>query len=120
MKSTKIVVAILLISMCSALQAGKIVVTNDEFWASNQGFSQSPDSAVFATNIASFFASGGLGSFHAYSVNFSLTESSLASTLTNAGHSFSSGFGIPFDLATISGFDGIFMSSSEGGPNVCA
>ena len=107
---TLVVIAAVLVG--GPASAGKIVVSNVEWMFSNTGFANTPDSATFATNIASFFAPGGSGDFHAYSTNFSLTQSSLTNTLIGAGHAYSTGLGITFDLPTLSMFDGIFLASN--------
>ncbi len=94
--------------------AGKIVVNNDEWTLSNTGFSNSSDAGVFATNVAAWFLGGsGSGKFHAYSTNFGLTESNLATAMTNAGHTWSTGTGITFDLATLKTYDGIFLGGNN-------
>ncbi len=90
---------------------GTLIVANDEWTLSNTGFSSAPDVERFVRNIATLF-SGGTGSFHAYSTNFSLTESRLKTTLLNAGHGYTAGINISFDLATLQGFDGIFLAGN--------
>ena len=92
--------------------AGRIVLTNDEWTTSNAGFSNSPDAEIYVQNIANIFANGGAGQFHAYSTNFSLTGSALANAMTSAGHTWSVGTGITFDLSTLSLFDGIFLAGN--------
>jgi len=76
------------------------------------GFTNSPDAAIYAQNIANIFADGGAGQFHAYSTNFSLTGSALANAMTSAGHAWSVGTGITFDLSTLLLFDGIFLAGN--------
>lgn len=89
-----------------------IVVNHDEWTLSNTGFAQATaDPGTFATNIASLMA-GGFGTFHAYSTNFGLTQSSLATAMTGAGHAWTTGTGITFDLPTLLGYDGIFLGGN--------
>lgn len=98
--------------------AGKIVLANDEWTLSNTGYSGPNDPGTFATNIATWFTGGGAGNFHAYSTNFGLTSSSLSSTMTGAGNTWTTGTGISFDLATLSAYDGIFLSGNAADNNV--
>ena len=109
LKTTFIAATLLL---AGAAQAGKIVVNHDEWTLSDSGFSQAADAGVFAVNIAGFFTGTGTGSFLAYSNNFGLTGSSLANAMTGAGHSWTVDMSVDFDLATLSGFDAVFL----GGP----
>ncbi len=95
--------------------AGRIVVNHDEWTLSNTGFGNSPDAAIFVDNVAQFFTGGGTGSFHAYSINFGLNEPSLASAFSSAGHTYSTGTGITFDLAGLQAFDGIFVAGQATG-----
>ena len=87
--------------------AGKIVVNHDEWTLSNTGFTQSPGAATFTENMVDFFAGGGSANIHAYSTNFGLTQTSLAATMSGAGHTYTTGTGISFDATTLSGFDAI-------------
>ncbi|MGC9315964.1 MAG: lamin tail domain-containing protein [bacterium] len=96
----------------------KIVVSNDEWTLSNRGFEQAPDTAKFATNIAQWFAGGKPGKFHAYSSNFGLTQSSLANALKQAGHQWTVGTDIKFDLPTLLEYDGIFLGGDAADNNV--
>lgn len=105
----------LLASITGTVFAGKIVVNHDEWTLSNTGFSQSPDTAVFTENIASFFTGGSAGTFHAYSANFGLVQLSLLSTMTGAGHTYTTGTAISFDLGALLGFDAIFVAGPATG-----
>jgi hypothetical protein len=91
------------------LAVGKIVVNNDEWTLSNTGFSNAPDAGTFVNNTTSWFTGGGTGKFHAYSNNFGFTQSSLASTMANAGNTWTTGTNITFDLPTLLQYDGIFV-----------
>ena len=112
--------SVLASALCGALvvggsaEAGLIVVANDEWTLSDAGFSGPNDPGTFATNVAAWFTGGGPGTFHAYSTNFGLTESSLATAMTGAGHTWTTGTGITFDLPTLLTFDGIFLAGSSG------
>ncbi len=87
-----------------------IIVNNDEWTLSDTGFANVPvDTSLFATNLANFFAGGGTGTFHAYTSNFGFTGSSLASTLSGAGYTYTTGTGFAFTPANISGFDAVFL-----------
>jgi YVTN family beta-propeller protein len=89
---------------------GKIVVVNDDWVLSNTGFAAPNDPGKFATNVAAWFTGGRPGNFHAYSDHFGLTGSSLASAMTSAGHTWTTGTtGFTFDLATLQKYDGIFL-----------
>ena len=61
------------------------------------------------TNLASFFSNGGPGVFHAYTNNFGFTESSLSTTLSSAGYTYTTGTGFAFTPENIVGFDAIFL-----------
>jgi hypothetical protein len=111
------VVALLLtgVILSPSVEAGRIVLTNDEWTFTEAGFSQAiSDPAVFATNVASWFTGGGSGSFLAYSSNFGLTGPSLSTAMTSAGHSWtvSVSTGITFDLPTLSAYDGVFLAGN--------
>ena len=99
----------------SSSEAGSIVVNNDEWTLSNLGFSQQPvNTPQFAINVASFFTGGGPGNFLVYSSNFGLVGSSLQSTMTGAGHTWTINTSLPFTLANLLGFDAVFLG---GGPH---
>ena len=124
MKANSIKLGLGLIACCLCMTvgvgtawAGKIVVNHDEWTLSNTGFSSAPDAAVFADNVARFFTGGGVGNFHAFSGNFGLTGSSLATAMSNAGHTWTVGTGITFDLATLQTYDGIFLAGTTAGVN---
>ena len=93
-------------------EAGRIVVVHDEWTLSNAGFSSTSDPGPFALNVAGWFTGGGPGNFHAYSTNFGLTGSSLASVMTGAGHSWAANTSITFDLPTLLAYDGIFLAGN--------
>ena len=101
--------------LATQANAGKIVVNHDDWTFRNVGFTNAnPDTANFAVNIANWFAGGTSGNFLAYSTNAGLTGSTLASTMTGAGHSWTSGFAVPFNLATPMNYDGVFLSGHPG------
>lgn len=107
------VVAILTIALLKTVEAGTVIVNNDEWTLSNTGFANAPgNTKQFVSNVASFFSSGGVGSFHAYSTNFGYTGSSLSTTLSDAGHTYTTGTGFVFSPANISGFDAIFLGGT--------
>jgi RHS repeat-associated protein len=108
-------VCALVVSTClmlghSAWARGKIVLSHDEWPLSATGFSQAPDAAIFAQNIASWFTGGGTGRFLVFSSNFSLAASSpFCPILMGAGHTCTVDTSLPFDVPTLQGFDGIFL-----------
>jgi hypothetical protein len=98
---------------------GKIVLVNDDWVLSGTGFASPNDPGRFATNVASWFTGGRPGVFHAYSDHFGLTGSSLASAMTSAGHTWTSGTeDFTFDLATLQQYDGIFLLVTPADNNV--
>lgn len=98
--------------------AGKVLVMNDEWTLSNTGFSANPaNAAQFALNIAQWATGGGTGSFLAYSGNFGLTESSLANTMTGAGHSWTVSMAGPFNAAALSAYDAVFLAGNPADNN---
>ncbi|MBX9602952.1 MAG: PEP-CTERM sorting domain-containing protein [Bryobacteraceae bacterium] len=93
---------------------GSIVVNHDEWTTSNTGFSNAGGSnaANFVLNAANFLT-GGSGDILIYSTNFSLNQSSFLNTLTGAGYTVQQHSVNPiatFDLASISGFEAIFLA----------
>src|ERR1022692_590831 len=105
--------------------AGELVVTNDEWQTTNVGFSQTPaGSTQFALNVAAWFSgSPNSGNFLVYSTNFSLDPAqatTLNATIQGAGYSWVSYTSIPgftFNLATLMGFDGVFLALPPQGEN---
>ncbi|NQE36760.1 lamin tail domain-containing protein [Microcoleus asticus] len=80
---------------------GKIFLANDASTLSNVGFEQSPDAAIFAKNIANWFTGGRPGNFHSYADPDAESESALAETMTEAGHTWTVGYDIPEDVDAI-------------------
>jgi len=107
-----IVVSLFTFMLIANAHAGKIVLANDEWTLSNSGFLSPNDAGTFATNVAGWFNGGSPGSFLVYSSNFGLTQSSLSSTMTSAGNSWTVSMGISFDLPTLLGYDGIFLAGN--------
>jgi len=104
----------------SAGGGGHIVVNHDEWTIAEQGFNAIPGAAgVFAKNIASWFTGGGTGNFLVYSNNFGLVGPQLANTMTGAGHTWTVNTGLPFTLATLQQYDGVFLAAwpHPGSPN---
>ena len=67
------------------------------------------DTANLAVNVARLVAGEPGASIHAYSDYFSFMGTQLANTLRTAGYTYTTGVGIPFDLATLSAYDAIVM-----------
>lgn len=81
---------------------GKIILANDASTLSNLGFEQSPDAAIFAINIANWFTGGRPGKFHSYSdPDRRESESALAQTMIQAGHTWTVGYDIPENVDAI-------------------
>ncbi len=97
-------------AMLGAAFAGNIVVNNDEWTWSDTGFMTAGDvsTANFAINVAEFIAGPG-GTIHAYTNNFGFSQSKLATTLTDAGFTYSTGNGFAFTEANLAGYDAIFL-----------
>lgn len=99
-------------ALVSPAKAGHIVASNDDWVFSDWGFQLSPDAGTFAQNIASWFAGGEAGSFLVYSNHFGLTGTSLANSMTSAGHGWTIDTSIPFNLSTLMTYDGIFLGET--------
>ncbi len=98
----------------SNAEAAHVVIASDDWIFTNKGFSSRPvDTANFAINLAKYLTGSTAGKIHAYTNFQSLTQSSLASTLSNAGYTYTTGTGISFDLQTISQFDALFFGISS-------
>jgi hypothetical protein len=93
----------------AAFADGRIVVAHDEWTLSNNGFSSAPATPQFVTNVANWFTHGVPGNFRAWSNNWGFTQSSLAQTMTNAGHSWTVSVAGTFDLATLQQYDAVFL-----------
>ncbi len=97
--------------------AGAIVVANDEWHTTNQGFTNTPaGSAQFTSNIGAFLTGGGPGNFLVVSENFSLDEDLATSfwlAMAGAGHTLTDSeniVGFTFDLATLNNYDGVLLA----------
>ena len=101
---------------------GKIVVANDEWPLSDEGFPPAPDgkdtdAAQFALNVASWFTGGTLGNFLVYSTQFGSTTglvgAKLENTMTATGHTWTIiDTPTPFSLNDLLPFDGIFLAGT--------
>jgi hypothetical protein len=87
------------------LGAVTIFVANDEWTLSNTGFASAGSTATFVTNLVAEMGP----KIHAYTNNFGFTQSSLASAMSAAGATYTTGTAFAFTLANISGFDAIFL-----------
>ena len=101
-----------------AAQEGKIVLANDEWTLSDTGFSNAPDTVRYVSNVTNWFTGDQPGSFLAYSDNFGLTDPTLATTMSNLGHTWLVSTTITFDLPTLQTFDGVFLCGFAADPNV--
>jgi hypothetical protein len=103
---------LLVLNVTHSAQAGRIVVTNDEWTLSNFGFSQGgTQPGQFALNVANWF-SGSTGSFLVYSTNFGLTESSLSSLMTGNGYSWTIDTPSNPSLSYLQGFNAVFLAGN--------
>jgi hypothetical protein len=113
MKNLIPVTLLCLASVCtlasSALANGRIVVTHDEWTLSNQGFTNAPSAAQFARNVANWFTGGAPGHFLVRSGNFGLTGTSLSSTMTAAGHTWTISVGASDALSNLQQYDAVFV-----------
>lgn len=107
----RLVAAISVFVVTAQLDAspGKIVVANDEWTLSDSGFTPPDDAGRFATNVARWFTGGPPASFLAYSDNYGLTGAELAAAMTGAGNLWTVSTAVPFDLATLALYDGVFV-----------
>jgi hypothetical protein len=104
---------ILALSAVLPAQAGKIVVTNDEWTLSNTGFSGSNDPGQFALNVAQWFTGNSTGnSFLVYSSNFGLTGSSLSSVMIGAGNAWTVDTVTVPTLSYLQSFKGVFLAGN--------
>lgn len=104
-----------LFAAAPSADAGYLVVNNDEWTFSNTGFSASPDANVFINNITNLFTGDQPGNFLAYSQNFGLNQSSLATAVTNAGHTWTVSTAVPFTTAALNAYDAVFLAGTVGG-----
>jgi hypothetical protein len=92
-----------------AFAGGRIVVANDEWTLSNQGFASAADPTQFAHNVATWFTGGAPGNFLVRSGNFGLTGSSLQNAMTSAGHTWTINAGASDSVANLLNYDAVFI-----------
>ena len=107
-------ITLFLLTPVSAISpSGKIIVNHDEWTFSNGGFDAYPtDTNNFALNVANSFTCGKPGNFLVYSTNFGLTQSTLASTMTGAGHTWTVSTSVDFSLPNLLQYDAIFLAGN--------
>jgi hypothetical protein len=93
-----------------SVPTGRIVLASDERPLTNLGFTNAPDTTTFVDNLAAWFTDGQSGRFHAYSTSLGLLQSSLAQAMAEAGHTWTTGTDLSFDITTLMAFDGIFTA----------
>lgn len=104
---------ILAVSAVLPAQAGKIVVTNDEWTLSDSGFGVPNDPGQFALNVAQWFTGSSTGnSFLVYSSNFGLTGSSLSSVMIGAGNAWTLDTSTVPTLSYLQSFKGVFLAGN--------
>lgn len=103
--------ALFILITAASAHAGIIIANHDEWTLSDYGFPRG-DAGQFALNIGDLFTDGQPGNFLVYSGNFGLIQSSLASTMTNAGHSWNISTTVDTSLSSLLQYDGIFLADS--------
>ena len=100
---------------CRKTGKGKIIVSNDEWAFSETGMAAAPDALQYGKNVALWL--GGCegranGKFHAYSTNFSLTASTLATAFSSAGHTWTTGVALELTSESFAKYDWIFLAGA--------
>ena len=100
------------LAFAQAAVSGRVILNNDDWTLTNEGFAQAPAStAIFAQNLAAFMnIDRGACRLLVYSGNFAFTGSSLNSALTDAGCSVTYDTGA-FNLVALSAYDGVFLGA---------
>ena len=99
-------------------QGGRIIVANDDWTLSDTGFTPPNDPGTFAQNVASWFTGGNPGKFLVFSDHFGLTGTMLADAMTAAGHTWIVDTSVPFNLCTLTSYDGVFLGVTPADNNV--
>jgi hypothetical protein len=101
-------------ALAQTASAGRVILNNDEWTFTDYGFSvATPSTTTFAANLASYMnIDGGACNLLVYSDNFGLRGPALNGALTGAGCSVTYSTGA-FDLATLSGFDGVLLAGTQ-------
>lgn len=92
-----------------AFSSGKIVVNNDEWTLSDNGYAFAADADRFARNVAHWFTNNQPGSFLAYTNNFGLTGVQLAGSMAADGHSWTVSVANPLTLGMMQSYDALFL-----------
>ncbi len=113
-------VSALLIASGSTAYAQRVVAMGDEWMLTNSAFvANNPAATQLATQLGSFIANGQANaSFVVMSpeseINPTGQGSSLAATMTGLGHTWSHLPNGPFNLATLSAYDGVVVCNGPG------
>jgi len=109
-KSSCLALAAMVVASFGAVtaQGSTIVVSNDEWPLSEQGFNLASTTPTFVANLVAEFGPR----IHAYSSNFGFTGAQLAAAMAAAGATYSVGTGISFDLPTLSQYDALFLGGT--------
>lgn len=96
--------------LVTSAQAATIIVNADEWATTNFGYSQAGTANVdqYAQNLVAEMGT----TLHAFSTNFAYTQSNFATSLGNAGATYTVGTGITFDLPTLNTYSGIFLGGT--------
>lgn len=95
----------------TALADGRIVVVSDEYPLNTARAYNAPnDAAVFATNVAAWFTSGGSGRFLVYSTHGAVANAQLRGAMEAAGHEWVVNSTADLSLANLLTFDGVFTA----------
>ena len=98
---------------------GRIVINNDEWALTDQGYSASASAGAFVRNLADFLSGGKPGAkFLADtnvlpgSVDFIYTGSRLAATMASGGYSWTTSSTTPITLETLRQYDAVFLGAN--------
>lgn len=91
-------------------QAATVVVNADEWALRNAGFNNAgvANASTFVSNLVSEFGP----IIHAYSTNPAYTGASLATAMSAAGATYSTGTGFAFTAGNIAAFDGLLLGGN--------
>jgi hypothetical protein len=109
-------VNVALLSPQKAARAQAVIAIGDEWLLSDDAFlNNNTATTALARNIASFLTGGtNSGNFLAYSGNIGLTGTSLATTMTGNGYTWTVSTAQPFTLSTLSQYDAVLLAGGFG------
>ena len=118
------VATLALLGISSFASAGIVVVNNDEWTTSQNGFNATAGTARFVSNLTTLFAPQGHGKFLAYSNHPSYTGApglggwgvggtGLRDTIEGAGHSLTVTLEPELNEQTLASYDGVFLIGGD-------